>query len=581
MHFTGVVGRLRPEETLNAALHLLPDTKHVVVVGGMGKFDTGFEAIAKQSFQKYESKLDFAYLTDLTMPALLERLKHLPSNTIVYHTAITQDATGNRFIDSTQSVPLVASAANAPVFVMDDVDFRAGAVGGDLVNWADDGRVAGEMAVRVLNGEKPQDIPVVTSKNAYMFDWQALKRWGLKERDLPAGSILLNRQLTLWESYRLYIISGISLIMVQTLLILGLVWQRARRRRAEEAVRESEERFSLIANTAPVMIWMSGPNKLCTYFNQPWLEFTGRPVEAQLGNGWADGVHPEDLKSCLDTYTSAFEQRKSFEMQYRLRRIDGEYRWVFDIGVLRFNPDGSFAGYIGSCIDVTERKMAEDALSSLSVRLIEAQEEERKRIARELHDDYNQRLAMLAIDLDKLAENIADSSIDASQQLHEIFDRVSELGADLHSLSHSLHSSTLEGLGLVRGLSAFCEEFGEQQGIRIDFTPENIPRGIPGDATICIFRIAQEAVRNVKRHSGANSAEIRLEWVDEKLHLSVSDLGRGFEPNKASVNRGIGIRSMEERLRALGGRLQIDSRPEGGTRIDAWLPFKIARQQAG
>ena len=138
-------------------------------------------------------------------------------------------------------------------------------------------------------------------------------------------------------------------------------------RRAQEALHESEQRFRLVANTAPVLIWMSGPDKLRNYFNQPWLEFTGRSLEAQLGDGWAEGVHPEDLRICLGTYTSAFDRRESFNMQYRLRRNDGEYRWVSDIGVPRFNPDGSFAGYISSCIDVTERKMVEVAGSEKAV----------------------------------------------------------------------------------------------------------------------------------------------------------------------------------------------------------------------
>ena len=157
--FTGVLAQFHPEGTLNAALHLLPGTKRVVVVGGAGKFDEGFEAVTKQSFHNYESKLQIEYLFDLTMPELLERLRHLPRDTIVYHTAISQDAAGDHFIDSAQSVPMVANAANAPVFVMDDVDLRAGTVGGDLVNWADDGRVAAEMAVRVLNGERPRGHP--------------------------------------------------------------------------------------------------------------------------------------------------------------------------------------------------------------------------------------------------------------------------------------------------------------------------------------------------------------------------------------------------------------------------------------
>ncbi len=580
MPFTGVLAQLRPEGTLNAALHLLPSTKHVVVVGGVGSFDEGFEAIAKQSFHNYESKLEFTYLFDLTMPALLERLKHLPNDTIVYHTAISQDAAGDRFIDSAQSIPMVASAANAPVFVMDDVDLKAGTVGGDLVNWADDGRIAAEMAVRVLNGEKPQDIPVVTSNDAYMFDGRALKRWGLKERDLPVGSVVINRQPTMWELYKWYVIGGVSLFILQALMIFGLLWQRAGRLKSEKAVRESEERFRLVANTAPVLIWMSGPDKLCTYFNQPWLGFTGLPIEAQLGNGWAEFVHPEDLKTCMDTYTEAFDRREQFQMEYRLRRHDGEYRWLLDIGVPRFNPDGSFAGYIGSCIDVTERKIAEEALESLSGRLIEAQDEERKRIAREIHDDYNQRLAMLAIDLEQLAEDVGASSGEASQKVHELFNRVGELGADLHSLSHRLHSSTLESLGLVAGLKAFCREFSDQQGIQVDFANENVPRGIPEDATLCIFRIAQEALRNIKRHSGASRAEVRLEWAANSLHLSVSDRGRGFDLNKPLAERGIGIRSMEERLRLLGGQLEIHSRLMEGARIDAWLPFKIAAQRA-
>ena len=231
--------------------------------------------------------------------------------------------------------------------------------------------------------------------------------------------------------------------------------------------------------------------------------------------------------------------------------------------------------------DITHRKHAEEALSSLSGELIEAQDEERKRIAREIHDDYGQRVALLGFDLEQLADNVGASSAEASQIARELFNRVSRLAEDLHGLSHRLHSSTLESLGLVAGLKAFCGEFSNQQDIQVDFASENVPHGIPGDATLCIFRIAQEALRNVKKHSGASRAVVRLEWEGDRLHVSVSDRGKGFDPNKPSAERGIGIRSMEERLRLLGGQLEIHSLPMEGTRIDASLPLKIASQRAG
>ena len=706
--FTGVVAQLHPEETLNVALHLLPSTKHVVVVGGVGKFDEGWEAIAKQSFHNYESKLEFTYLFDLTMPALLERLKHLPNDTIVYHTSISQDAAGDRFIDSAQSIPMVASAANAPVFVMDDVDLRAGTVGGDLVNWADDARIAAEIAVRVLNGEKPQDIPVVTSNHVYMFDWQALKRWGLDEKNLPAGSIVLNRQPTVWELYWRYIIGGIVLLLLQTLLIFGLLRQRARRRtteselklsndrlrhaveagkcvgwdwdvktgrdrwfgdlqtmfgiqsdtyhghvedfrrriypedqelvwkavadarqnrepfiaefrvlhldgtvrwitergqfyygangdavrmlgmavditerkQAEQALRESEERFRLVANTAPVMIWMSGTDKLCTYVNQPWLEFTGRPLEAELGNGWAEGVHPEDLSRCMDTYTQAFDRRESFQMEYRLRRHDGEYRWLSDIGVPRFNPDHSFAGYIGSATDVTERKLAEESLADVGRKLIEAHEEERTWIARELHDDINQRMALLAIELDRWNQQLPPSAVEFHDHIHHASQRLSDIAADIQALSHRLHSSKLEYLGLVAAAKSFCKELSEQQKVEIDFSHTAIPRSVPKEISLCLFRVLQETLQNAVKHSGVRHFKVELRGTEGEIQLTVSDLGVGFDPQDAIHRRGLGLISMRERMQLVSGEFSIKSQPGSGTTIHARVPFNSSSDSA-
>jgi PAS domain S-box-containing protein len=577
-HFTGVLGRLQPEETFKAALHLLPATKHVVVVGGMGTFDEEWEHVAKRAFQNYESKFDFTYLTNLTMSVLLERLRHLPNNTIVYHTAITQDAAGARFIDSAQSVPLVASAANAPVFVMDDVDLRAGTVGGALVNWADDARVAGDMAVHVLNGKRPEDIPIVMSSNVYMFDWRALRHWGLKESNLPPGSIVLNRQPTLWESYRWYIVGAVCLLLAQTSLIIGLLWQRAVRRKAEASRRESEQRFRLVANTAPVMIWMSGIDKLCNYFNKPWLDFTGRTLEQELGNGWAEGVHSEDFAECLKTYTEAFDRREHFEMQYRLRRHDGEYRWVSAIGVPRFNDDGTFAGYIGSCIDITERKRAEEALSTIGRRLIEAHEEERTWIGRELHDDINQKLAMLAIEMDAWKQEASRDKF--SEHLSHAQKRIMDLSMDVQALSHRLHSSKLEYLGLVVAAGSFCKEVSEKAKVDVQFSHSAVPSTMPKDVSLCLFRVLQEALQNAIKYSGVTHFHVNLRGTSDGVELTVSDDGKGFDEHEEFSRQGLGLISMRERLQMVHGALEIKTQTGAGTTIFARVPLQAAELHA-
>jgi len=480
-HFTGVWGTVQPEQTFKAALHLQPTAKHVAVVGGVGAYDRYLERIVKRSLQDYESKFEFTYLTDLDMPTLLGRLSRLPSDTIVLYTSIFQDAAGAHFIDANQSAPMVVGATNVPVFVLFDVNFGTGAVGGDIISFASDGKIAGQMAVRILNGEKLADIPVVKNANVMMFDWRALRRWGFKESEIPPGSIVINRQPTAWEAYKQYIILGSAWMFVEALLIFALLWQRKRRRESELRLREGEERFRLVANTAPVMIWMSGLDKRPTYFNQLWLDFTGLSETALL-NVLAGIVHPEDYLQGRDVYCRGFDQRQPFRKECRLRRHDGQYRWMLDIGVPRFHKDGSFAGYIGSCTDVTDHKLAEEALSDITRKLVAAQEKERTRIARELHDDISQRLAMLAVEL----EQVQNDPYEIQQRVSELRKQTTEISNGVQALSHDLHSSQLEYLGAVAGIKNWCKEFGERQRIQIDCRLD-VRSTLPQQIGLCLF----------------------------------------------------------------------------------------------
>jgi len=347
---------------------------------------------------------------------------------------------------------------------------------------------------------------------------------------------------------------------------------------AAQVVRESEERFRLVANTAPVMIWTAETDGLRTYVNQPWLEFTGRPLEAELGNGWAEGIHNEDLKRCLENYSRAYDKRQSFAMEYRIRRNDGKYRWILDTGVPRFNPDGSFAGYIGSSLDITDRKLAEDALASVGRRLIEAHEEERTWIARELHDDIVQRVALVAVELERCDQQAADATTGVHDHIRQaLFD----LGNDIQSLSHRLHSSKLEYLGLVSAAQSFCRELTEQRKIRIEFKHSDIPAGIPKEISLCLFRVLQEALQNAVKHSAAPNFTVEVHGAKEGISLTVSDSGIGFDWQDAMNRRGLGLISMRERLRLVNGELSIQSAPGRGTIVFARVPLGDTEHSLG
>jgi PAS domain S-box-containing protein len=341
----------------------------------------------------------------------------------------------------------------------------------------------------------------------------------------------------------------------------------------EQALRQSEERFRLIAHTAPVMIWMSDSERRITYLNQTWLDYTGWPFDAALGDRWIDILHPDDAERCREVYEKAFEQRERYQVEYRLRRHDGDYRWVATVGVPRYDVDGSFAGFIGTGVDIMERKQAEEALSAVSQRLIEAHEEESARIARELHDDINQRLALASVRLGYLKQSPPASAADLEQEIGAVSQDIADLVADIQALSHGLHPARVELLGLEKAAAAFCEELSNRHDVAIDVRFENIPSALPREISLCVYRVLQEALQNVVKHGGSRHARVALNTRIDTIELTVEDSGAGFDPHEAMRGPGLGLTSMNERLKTIGGQLAVCSQRGRGTTIHAVAPL--------
>jgi PAS domain S-box-containing protein len=737
-------------KTLEIARRLQPNARQVVVIGSSSTTGKNLLDQVRDQISSDPNHLPVTYLANFTMHEIYEKVATLGPENIVLYVSFARDVEGHQFI-STEVMSKINAVSQAPVYVVLETNVGLGAVGGYVTSFAELGKQAGEMGLQLLAGKHLED---AVARSEYVFDWRQLQRWKVSESALPTGSVVLFRQRSIWETYKWYVLAAIFLCLLETLLLLSLLWQRAEKRKVEDSLverlaferllsdlsaefiglpegqvdvnmeqglrriaeflkmdrvtlfefspdrtefrskfswaggettpapttvkaadlpwwrirllrgevafasdlndlpeealpekeffqrmgilsaatvplmvggeidgaisfisakrrvewtedllnrvrvlgevfwnalqrrrsmqallasqailRESEERFRLVANSAPVLIWMSGADKLCTFFNQGWLSFTGRSMEQELGEGWVIGVHPDDVQRCVRTYSASFDARSPFEMEYRLRRFDGDFRWIVDYGTPRFETDGTFCGYIGSAVDITERKTSEESLHTLSGRLIHAQEQERARIARELHDDFSQRLALLGISLGELWKELPESQVEQRTGVLEILKGTKEMSSDLHSLSHQLHSSKLELVGLVSALSGLCQEMGDKYKIEIHFTKSGFLPRITKDVELCLFRVTQEALNNVVKHSQSKNARVELGANSMGISLRIADEGRGFEPDLSNPAAGIGLVGMRERLRLVGGRLSVKSELLRGTEILAEIPL--------
>jgi signal transduction histidine kinase len=448
---TGLIAHLDFSGTIALASALQPDLRNVFVVAGSDDLPT--LDVARAQFRAFESRLTFTYLTGLDAKEVDRRLASLPRHSIVYYVVVSRDAAGENF-NPLEFLDRVVAKSNAPVYCWVDSAMDHKIVGGSLKSQQAEIDALGILALRVLHGERADDIPWSSPDlNVRQVNWRQMKLWGIDEARVPPGTIIKFRDPSVWDRYALYIGTAAILLFAQTVLIAALLVQRARRRRAEQHLLGSQTRL-----------------------------------------------------------------RKSY-----------------------------------------------DRIRALGSRLLKAQETERARIARDLHDDIGQQVALLAIDLEMLKSQGHDVP-------GEALNRAQDLARSVHDLSHRLHPAKLRLIGLVAALEGLQRE-PISGGIPTTFTHEHVPKSLPADVTLCLFRISQEALQNANKYSAADHVSLHLAGNGTALSLTIADNGVGFDVDEA-MGRGLGLVSIGERLDAVGGTLNIVSRPGAGTRLEVTVPLR-------
>jgi PAS domain S-box-containing protein len=350
--------------------------------------------------------------------------------------------------------------------------------------------------------------------------------------------------------------------------ILGVAIDITERKRAVESLRDSEERLRIAIDAgktyafewdfAADVIRRSGKGGKILGFNNDGPHAKSAFVEC---------VHPDEKQLYEDALQSLSPKKSSYKVTFRFVRPDQKTIWLEESGRAFFHPDGSLRKIVGMASDVTDARQTERVLRELSGRLITSQEEERRRVARELHDHIGQELALLCVQAQRIDSGVSDEELTTQSDVHELYRKIKEIAVDVSKLSHRLHSSELDFLGLSAAAERLCRDFASQYGIDLDYQIKNVPHRLDGAKSLCFYRILQESLQNVAKHSRATRVAVELHAKGNELILRIDDNGIGFDREKVRFASGLGLVSMRERLKLIGGRLEINSEEGQGTHL--------------
>jgi PAS domain S-box-containing protein len=688
MNAAGVVFDNNHARTLEAALRFHPDTEQVFVIDGTPERDNAAEAYLRERFQGFENRVPITYLTDLPLDVLLARVKNLPERSLIYYSGQEYEEPGLS-LSVTDVLSLITSEAKVPIYTF-GAYVGHGAVGGYIVDGFQCGVQAGRLALRIMDGYKPDELPVVEVQSIPVFDWRQLRRWGISESQLPPGSAIRFRELTVFEQYKWRIIGAFVLCVLQFVFIAGLLAERRRRRHAQstllerldferllsdlsadftslpasevdhsikkwihklvlflgadsgdlakvagnggpnhvlqefslaipihidestwmltfcapksrrvwpedlvprirlageilsgalvrkangEALRESQQRYKLATNSGRVVVW-DWDLKTSEFYADPLLKSILGYEEHEVGNyfdDWVRLVHPDDVDFLMERFRGHIQcGTAQFEAEHRFLQKDGGVRWFLTSGMVVQTDQGSAVRMVGTGTDITQRKLAEEELQRLSTRLLDAQDQERRRIARELHDGTAQNLCAVLFNLEML-ESTMSLQVNLQHMISDCRTFCNRALDEIRTLSYVLHPPMLDYVGLLGSLRWYLDGFTKRTGIDVKLAATQDIGRLPEKVETDLFRIVQECLSNIHRHSGSLTAQVSLELEGAQVVLQVEDQGHGMPvpAGNGSNSRpaGVGLSGMDQRLRHLGGHLEIESNSHGTTII--------------
>ncbi|HZI51156.1 MAG TPA: histidine kinase [Terriglobia bacterium] len=572
---TGVV--LPPMETqmrgtLGLISTLQPDLKNLIVVSGASAADRNWAGAVRTALSAFPDRIDVTYLAGLPLESMLKRLSDLPPKAAVLFLPLNEDGAGRRLL-RTPVLSKAVEIANAPIYSTSVLYLDTGIMGGAFIDQEATAVDVAGLVAGLLRGGDIRDMPPMETRFVPTVNWKTLNRWQIDPKRVPREASVFYRDPSLWDTYRWHVVGVVSICFLETALIVALLVHRRRHRRAEKALSENRALLQSTIDALNARVALLDQNGTTIAVNRRWKAFAGVNGHPSAVNGsgysYAEGsdAQNEERRLVSNGIRSLMSGgSEDFRCVYSFIHPGGT-SW-FQVRMTRFDVEGT-PRLVVTHEDVTEIKRAHDTQQELTGLLMRAQDEERRRIARDLHDGTVQDMVAIKADLTGIEARARNLDPVATEMLNESLTLCNGVIKELRTLSYLLHPPFLDEMGLVPALRWFVRGFIQRSDVKIELMiMEDIGR-LPVEIETALFRVVQESLTNIHRHSGSSTAVIWLTKEGNSIVLRVRDEGHGFsmpatpDDQTETLSPGVGILGMRQRLRQLGGRLEIESSPQG------------------